>query len=178
MDSETIIETIQDNIKTVWLNKPRRKNAIDYHMFVRLTQILKNAATDDSISMVVFTGTGDFYSSGNDLVAPAGDDFLDILEEFIKAFITFPKLLIAIVNGPAVGVAVTTLPFFDFVFASENVSLKAPTFQFISQYDVPKLMSIVSFLGLLLYTVYKIKYSRRRELYIYVSKINRRKKGK
>ncbi|XP_052741845.1 enoyl-CoA delta isomerase 3, peroxisomal [Bicyclus anynana] len=126
MDSETIIETMKDNIKIVRLNKPRRKNAIDQQMFARLTAIINTAATDDNISIVVLTGTGSFYSSGNDLVAPRDADFLDILDEFIKAFITFPKLLIAIVNGPAVGVAVTTLPLCDFVFASENAYFYTP----------------------------------------------------
>ncbi|XP_039755527.1 enoyl-CoA delta isomerase 3, peroxisomal [Pararge aegeria] len=126
METETIIETIKDNIKIVRLNKPRRKNAIDYQMYVRLTKILNDASTDSSISMVVLTGTGNFYSSGNDLVAPKDADFLVILEEFIKAFIIFPKLLIALVNGPAVGVAVTTLPFCDFVFASENAYFYTP----------------------------------------------------
>ncbi|XP_045766944.1 enoyl-CoA delta isomerase 3, peroxisomal [Maniola jurtina] len=126
MDNETIIESIKDNIKVVRLNKPRRKNAIDYPMYVQLTKILNDAATDNSISIIVLTGTGDFYSSGNDLVASREADFLQVLEEFIKAFITFPKLLIAVVNGPAVGIAVTTLPLFDFVFASENAYFYTP----------------------------------------------------
>ncbi|KAI8426228.1 hypothetical protein MSG28_005147 [Choristoneura fumiferana] len=124
MDSaDTIIETLHGNIKTVKYNKPRRKNAIDSDMYQRVTRILNNAAKDDSVSVMVFTGTGDYFSSGNDLVAARdvhGPTFFNILHDFIEAFIKFPKLLVAIVNGPAVGIAVTTLPLCDVIFAAEN----------------------------------------------------------
>lgn len=122
---DTILETTKNNIKLVTFNKPLKKNAIDVQMYVRVTKILNDSAVDEDISMVVLTGTGDFYSSGNDLTAikdKSRTELLKVLEKFIEAFITFPKLLIAIVNGPAVGIAVTTLAFCDFVFASQNVS--------------------------------------------------------
>jgi Delta3-Delta2-enoyl-CoA isomerase len=38
--------------------------------------------------------------------------------------IDFPKPLIAVLNGPAVGVAVTTLALMDAVYAVENVNLQ------------------------------------------------------
>lgn len=40
----------------------------------------------------------------------------------MKAYIDFPKPLIAVVNGPAVGVSVTVLGLFDIVYATERVS--------------------------------------------------------
>lgn len=39
----------------------------------------------------------------------------------MKAYIDFPKPLIGIVNGPAVGVSVTVLGLFDVVYATERV---------------------------------------------------------
>ena len=44
----------------------------------------------------------------------------------MNAFVDFPKPLIALVNGPAVGISVTTLGLFDVVYATDRVSIYNP----------------------------------------------------
>ena len=43
--------------------------------------------------------------------------------KFVSAFIDFPKPLIGLINGPAVGVSVTVLGLFDAVYATDRVCL-------------------------------------------------------
>ena len=45
------------------------------------------------------------------------------LRRFVDAFINFPKPLVAAVNGPAIGISVTIMALYDFVYASDAVSV-------------------------------------------------------
>ncbi|KAM6908064.1 LOW QUALITY PROTEIN: enoyl-CoA delta isomerase 2 [Lycodopsis pacificus] len=62
---ETLLET-EDDITTITLNRPGKKNAITTEMYNDIIAALDQAAKDDSV-ITVFTGSGDFYCSGNDL---------------------------------------------------------------------------------------------------------------
>lgn len=99
-------------------------------MVVRLSDALNDAANDDSVTIVALTGEGDFYSSGNDIKA-----FLSVidpvttvrrssttLKDMIRAFYTFPKVLICVANGPCIGIAATTAALCDIIYAVDTVS--------------------------------------------------------
>lgn len=49
-----------------------------------------------------------------------------ILRTFIERLIAFPKLLIGLINGPAIGIAVTILGLFDGVYASTRSTFTVP----------------------------------------------------
>lgn len=127
---DSIVETNEGMIKIVRYNKPKRKNAIDVNMYRRITDILNTAAYDENISMIVLTGTGNFYSSGNDFAfakeISSEDNNISAIRDYIQAFIMFPKLLVAIVNGPAIGIAATSLALCDLVFAAVNSYFYTP----------------------------------------------------
>ncbi|XP_059053955.1 enoyl-CoA delta isomerase 2-like isoform X1 [Achroia grisella] len=129
--TDTIIQYKKENILVICFNKPKKKNALDSNMYQEVKEIFQKATTDDEIAAVVITGTGNFYSSGNDLsYIPKTDEeyleFMKVLRNFIRAFIVFPKILIALVNGPAVGIAATSLPLCDLVLASDNSYFSTP----------------------------------------------------
>ncbi|XP_038626262.1 enoyl-CoA delta isomerase 2 isoform X1 [Tachyglossus aculeatus] len=152
---ETLKVTSEDNITKIILNRPERKNAINTRMYEELMLAIEAAGKDDS-AIAVLTGSGDYYSSGNDLnnfmnVSPDGveqkaKDSAVLLKNFVSHFINFPKPLIAVVNGPAVGIPVTLLGLFDIVYATDRATFHTPfsalgqSPEGCSSYTFPKIM--------------------------------------
>lgn len=126
--------------QVLWMKLDRAKkfNAITKPMYEEITNTLTKANADKTIKAIVWTGEGDFFSSGNDLTnfteamqhsggLRAGlKESSEILERFVNSFINLEKLLIAAVNGPAVGIAVTTLPLCDHIITSDKASFRTP----------------------------------------------------
>lgn len=126
----------EDKVGVITINRIKKKNSITVQMYDELILALQKVASDDNASIGVLTGAGDFYSSGNDLsnlmsvdpsqIGKMAKDGSDLLERFVNAFIDFPKPLVALVNGPAVGVAVTTLGLCDVVYATNRATFQTP----------------------------------------------------
>ncbi|XP_076469941.1 enoyl-CoA delta isomerase 2-like isoform X2 [Babylonia areolata] len=149
-----MIVTKSNKVFSIRLNRPERKNAFTTQMYLDLVSALQEAATDEDVHVAVITGTGDYYSSGNDLAnfkAPRNPN--ETPEErtmpvcnLVKAFIDFPKPLIALVNGPAIGIAVTLLALCDAVYCSDRATFLTPFTQLgqnaeaCSSYTFPKMM--------------------------------------
>ncbi|XP_074908246.1 enoyl-CoA delta isomerase 2 isoform X7 [Buteo buteo] len=154
---ETILVTTKNNITKIMFNRPDRKNAINHKMYREIIKALQEAGKDDS-TIAVITGNGDYYSSGNDLnnftnVQPGemekmAEDGAVLLKEFVGHFIDFPKPLIAVVNGPAIGICVTVLGLCDVVYASDRATFHSPFSQLgqspegCSSYLFPKIMGL------------------------------------
>ncbi|XP_075941388.1 enoyl-CoA delta isomerase 2 [Anarhichas minor] len=152
---ETLLVTTEDDITTITLNRPAKKNAITTEMYNDIIAALDQAAKDDSV-ITVFTGSGDFYCSGNDLsnftqipeggVEESARRGGDLLRKYVKAYIDFPKPLVAVVNGPAVGISVTVLGLFDLIYATDRATFHTPFSQLgqsaegCSSYTFPKIM--------------------------------------
>uniref|UniRef100_A0A4W6FVF7 Enoyl-CoA delta isomerase 2 n=1 Tax=Lates calcarifer TaxID=8187 RepID=A0A4W6FVF7_LATCA len=142
---KTLLVTTEDDITTIKLNRPAKKNAITTEMYNEIIAALEQAAKDDSV-ITVFTGAGDFYCSGNDLTNFQLQGGGGVEEMYVRAYIDFPKPLVAVVNGPAVGISVTVLGLFDLVYASERATFHTPFSQLgqsaegCSSYTFPKMM--------------------------------------
>lgn len=132
---EGLIQERHGKLLVIKINNPKKKNALNRQTYLELAHILNTAGTDDSISIVALTGNGgvgSFYTSGNDITQGANGiagDFeaymkssKENIRNFVKAFIDFPKVLIAVINGPCLGIGMTTAALCDVVYASDTVS--------------------------------------------------------
>jgi len=143
-------------IYKITLNRPNKKNAITPEMYHEIEVAMKESADDNSL-LTVFTGSGDFYCSGNDLsnfkVDPKqfkklAADSKKILHKYIASYIDHPKPLVALVNGPAVGISVTVLGLFDLVYASDSAWFHTPfstlgqSPEGVSSFTFPNLMGL------------------------------------
>ncbi|XP_060534499.1 enoyl-CoA delta isomerase 2 [Cylas formicarius] len=131
MSENFVLLTLKNGVRTITLNRPNVKNAINQDMYEKIKKTMNNDAVNDEVVITILTGTGNYYSSGNDIkssmetVSDPENQFR-LVEEMIQAFINFPKLLIAVVNGPAIGIAATTVALCDIIYASENAVFDTP----------------------------------------------------
>ncbi|CAN7974736.1 unnamed protein product, partial [Ixodes persulcatus] len=134
---EGLVTAFQDGAFTIRFNRPSKRNSITLEMYEEMINLLKDAGQRDDVKFLVLTGTGEFFSSGNDLgnftkQMQTGRSQLELAKEaaelvrrYVAEFINFPKPAIALVNGPAIGVSCTTLGLFDLVYASDKASQNA-----------------------------------------------------
>ena len=108
-----VLESYHDGVSTIVLNRPDKKNAMDYDLLKGLYDALK-AAEKEKAEFVVIRGSGKAFCSGGDLVAfksaPDTEALVDaeaaILHESIKLIRTMNAVVIAAIEGVAVGAGV------------------------------------------------------------------------
>ncbi|XP_067929778.1 enoyl-CoA delta isomerase 2-like [Watersipora subatra] len=113
----------------ITLNRPEKYNAWNYQMYDEIVPTLQSANADASCKMVVLTGNGKYFTSGNDqnnFTNPSSADRFASFRDLIDLLIDMAKPMIALVNGPAVGMGVTMLPHFDLVIASDTATFYTP----------------------------------------------------
>lgn len=116
-------------VRTLVFNRPEKRNAFNIPLYEELIARLSEAATDPSVRVVVFTGAGGVFTSGNDLAdfmnaPPAGPD--STVFKLLLQLLDYEKPLVAAVNGAAVGIGTTLLLHCDLVLASDAAKFQMP----------------------------------------------------
>lgn len=112
--SDTVLCQIDDAVALLTLNRPAKLNALNNELIACLSDLLDRLERDDSVRAIVLTGAGDkAFSAGADIegFAPmvragatvALRDFVRPGQRLTARIETFPKPIIAAVNGLAYG---------------------------------------------------------------------------
>jgi enoyl-CoA hydratase/carnithine racemase len=120
--------TEDDGVLTLRLDRPAKRNALTGAMYAAMADALE-AANDRDLAAVVLTGAGGCFTAGNDLRdmrehPPLGDNPPPV--RFLTALTALRPVLLAAVDGPAVGVGTTVLGHCDLVYATAAAVFRMP----------------------------------------------------
>ena len=121
---------VRDGIATITLNRPEVYNAFNDPLSYELQDALKKAEKDPAVRVVVLTGAGTAFSSGQDLKASMESGKRDLSESLrkrynpiIRAIRNMPKPVICRLNGVAAGAGCSIALACDLIIASEEATM-------------------------------------------------------
>lgn len=122
-------EEKDDGIVFLVINKPQRKNAIDGKMMDLLTENLLQINDDPDVRVIILKGEGGNFSAGGDLKqgGPEGltiEKSRQLLKKYtrtVQAIQQITKPVIAMVDGYAVGGAMSLALSCDLIYVSDRV---------------------------------------------------------
>lgn len=121
---------VAGGVATIMLNRPDVYNALNDEITFELQDVLKLVAKDDQVRVVVLTGAGKAFCSGQDLKAARGNQkrsFLQSLHKrynpIIRAMRSLPKPIVCRLNGVAAGAGCSLALACDIIVASEEATL-------------------------------------------------------
>ncbi|MEE6176126.1 enoyl-CoA hydratase/isomerase family protein [Mycobacterium sp. 050134] len=98
-----------DAVRTITLNRPEVRNAIDIPLRIELADALEAADADASVRAIVLTGSGGVFCSGGDIStmqrmdAEPARERAQLAQRVIRAIWNTPKPVVAAVEGAAFG---------------------------------------------------------------------------
>jgi enoyl-CoA hydratase/carnithine racemase len=102
-----------DNVLTVTLDRPARKNALTFELYRELTELFASLSSVKAVKAVVLTGTGTDFCSGGDvheIIGPLTQsspqqllEFTQMTGDLVKAMRACPQPIVAAIDGTCAG---------------------------------------------------------------------------
>lgn len=120
----------ENGVATITLNRPDLYNALNDEITFEMQDAFKTVSKDENVRVVVLTGEGKAFCSGQDLKAASGDQkrsFLQSLHKrynpIISAMRSLPKPIVCRLNGVAAGAGCSLALACDIIVATEEATL-------------------------------------------------------
>ncbi|MHA1768883.1 MAG: enoyl-CoA hydratase/isomerase family protein [Candidatus Thorarchaeota archaeon] len=133
MSEEDVLYEVADGIATVTINRPSKYNALNIAVVKRLRDLFEKAEHDDSVRVVILTGSGDkAFAAGADISEFQGKDSKSVKplaengQDFCKFVEAMGKPVIAAINGFALGGGCEIAMACDIRYVSANAKFGQP----------------------------------------------------
>ena len=129
---ETLLVERHDRVAIITINRPEKRNALTIKTREEGVAALEELAGDDSVRVVIFTGAGDkAFIAGADISEFAGRTSVEqrsvmLGRSLFTAIDSFPKPVIAMINGYCLGGGNELAMACDLRIASETASFGQP----------------------------------------------------
>jgi enoyl-CoA hydratase/carnithine racemase len=127
--TDNVVLTRTEGVLEIRLNRPEKKNALTRAMYDAMADAFARIDADPTLRVGLLTGTGDTFTSGNDIgdfQARAAGDRERSASRFLPTISSMQKPLIAAVNGAAIGVGTTMLMHCDLIVAARSARFVMP----------------------------------------------------
>ncbi len=136
--SEALRVERSDDVVTIVLDRPERRNALDADLWETLAEALRAVASDRSVRCLVLTGSGTAFASGGDLKKLLAElserdgprRFRERIQACFDVLYEFPVPTVARVNGPAIGGGLELSVACDLRVASREARFGMPAVRF------------------------------------------------
>jgi enoyl-CoA hydratase/carnithine racemase len=128
--TDQIVTTQNGAVLEIRIDRVEKKNALTSDMYAAMARALTQADHDAAVRVITLTGSGDCFTSGNDVADFLKRDTSSSDERpvgrFLATIASTHKPLIAAVNGMAIGIGVTMLLHCDLVYAADSATFQMP----------------------------------------------------
>lgn len=127
---ETLTWSEADQIATVTLERPEKKNAMSWRMFLEIGEVFDRASSDREVRCLVVTGAGGAFCSGADLTDPSNNvsdpfelnDRMREVHRIAHSVMTCTAPTIALVDGIAAGAGCNLALACDLIVATKEAA--------------------------------------------------------
>ncbi len=120
---------VDSGIARIGLARPEAANALNLAVLKEISRTLGELDLDESVKVVVFTGSDQAFSSGLDIAEHTDENVYQLIETFhevIRRMMGHELVSISVVKGMALGAGCELAAICDFCFAAEGAKLGQP----------------------------------------------------